>query len=772
MNKILNLIFITLAFFSGSQATEHYFVKKGNTDFIIVLSDLPQLVEQTAAKELKTYLDESTKINWIIASEKDVPENVPQILIGNSSRAKKFFPEIYQKEFSYDGIEIHLKGNKLLLTGHEQRGTLYAVNTFLEEVLGVRWWTSTEQTVPVHKTLQLDSLDISYAPKLIYREAFYKDAFDPVFATRMKCNGHFGKTTSEYGDHHHFSYWCHSFFELISPDKYFKDHQDWFSEIDGVRQYENAQLCLMNDEMRKELTKNAIEELRRNPDAKLISISQMDWYGPCMCEKCSKVVEEEGSQSGPLVYFINAVAEEIEKKFPDVFVETLAYNYTRKPPLHAKPRKNVIIRLCSMGCAFGQPLISEQNKSFCDDMAGWGKIAKQLFIWDYVTNFSSHVLPHPNLHVIAPNIRFFVDNGTIGLFEQGDANCELGDFVRMRNWIISKLMWNPVLDERDLRKEFLTGYYGEKATPFLLKYFDILSSEAEASGQYIHCYQEGTGNWLDYESLREITQLFDKAISATEKEYGHDSDFVHRLLRDRMPLEHVWLKGYPKFKRFAEIKGDDFLGSANQDEANKKFFDFFDQYQVTQYREYQPGSFDTFKEGLLFHCFGKPASFPDELKVFDSNIWIDVQDYDFQLFSLRWIPTNHFDSAVVEDSNASNGRAVKLPGSSNSRATVRLPLTTIAPLLKNTKDGTKYRIFVYARCGKVEQDEIAMICDIGGITKKSIYVSEIAGSEYRKIEFYPVSLNQLMFINFMPSVNEKNQVFIDRVVVIKDELVE
>ena len=61
MNKILNLIFITLAFFSGSQATEHYFVKKGNTDFIIVLSDLPQLVEQTAAKELKTYLDESTK---------------------------------------------------------------------------------------------------------------------------------------------------------------------------------------------------------------------------------------------------------------------------------------------------------------------------------------------------------------------------------------------------------------------------------------------------------------------------------------------------------------------------------------------------------------------------------------------------------------------------------------------------------------------------------------------------------------------------------------
>ena len=150
MKKILSLVFVMLVFAFSNQAAERYLVKKGKTNFRIVLSDLPCAIEETAAKELKMYLDESTKINWEITSEKDIPEDVPQILIGNSSRAKKFFPEVFQNQIPYDGIEIHLKGNMLLLAGHEQRGVIYAVNTFLETVLGIRWWTSTEQFVTIH----------------------------------------------------------------------------------------------------------------------------------------------------------------------------------------------------------------------------------------------------------------------------------------------------------------------------------------------------------------------------------------------------------------------------------------------------------------------------------------------------------------------------------------------------------------------------------------------------------------------------------------------
>ena len=778
-NIILKIALVLFFFAPNLQAFGQNLVRNGKTDFKIVLSDSPQPVEETAAKELKTYLDESTKINWIIASERDVPESAPQILIGNSSRAKKIFPEIDQDKIPYDGIEIHLKGNKLLLTGHEQRGTLYAVNTFLENVLGVRWWSSTEQKVPIHKTLKLKPLNISYAPKLIYREAYYKDASDPIFTMRMKCNGALSaRIPPEYGSHHRFTYFVHSFYSLIPPRTYFNNHPEWFSEIGGVRKagtggnaQDRAQLCLTNDEMRKELTKNAIEALRRNPGSKFISISQNDWAGYCTCEKCTKVAEEEGSQSGPMIRFVNAVAEEIEKEFPDVFVETLAYQYTRKPPKYAKPRDNVIIRLCTIECSFVQPLTDEQNKSLYEDMEGWSKISKQLFVWDYVTNFSSYILPHPNLRVLAPNIRFFVDHGTIGLFEQGDSYCTVGDFVRLRNWMLSKLMWNPTLDENKLKKEFLVEYYGKKATPFLLKYFDTLLDKAESSGRHIRCFHENTDNWLDYETLCKATAIFDKAIAAAEKEKGKNPAFAERLRRERLPLEHVWLKGYYKFKRYAESKGEKFMGPADPLEACIRFFETCEKYGAIAYREYDNArTFADFKDGML-RRYGKPAPLPDEFKNLDSKTWIDVQDYDFRTINMfGWY-------SVADDPAASNGRAIRMPGTHDVSGAVTIPLPIADdPLFENVGADTKYKIVVYVRCDATASDGLAMTLGIQNSrernksVQKSLNVSEIAGSEYKKIEFESIPITQSMSIWFAPPKREDEvqAVYIDRVLLIRE----
>ena len=752
-------------------------VENCKTDFKIVLSDAPQLVEQTAAKELKTYLDEITQIDWVIASERDVPENAPQIIIGNSSRAKKLFPEIDPDQIPYDGIEIHLKGNKLLLTGHKQRGVLYAVNTFLEDILGVRWWSSTEQTVPTHKTFKLKPLNISYAPKLISRHSYYRDAFDQVFATRMKCNA--SRIAPEYGDYHRSLYGVHSFYALIPPDKYFAGHPEWFSEIDGVRKHELAQLCLTNDEMRKELTKNALETLRKNKgDIFFIDISQNDWYGFCTCEKCTQLAEKEDSQAGPLIHFLNAVAEDIEKEFPGVFVETLAYQYTRKPPKNIKPRHNVMIRLCTIECSFVQPLTGPQNTSFHDDIVGWGKITDQLLVWDYVTNFFSLILPHPNHRVIAPNIRFFVDHGTIGLFEQGDSWNNVGDFIMMRNWILSKLMWNPTLDENKLTQEFLEGYYGKQATPILLEYFDVLLDCAEKSGQYINCFHDNTDFWLDYETLCRATTLFDQAMATAAKE---NDVFAARLQRDRMPLENVWLKGYQKFKRIAEKKGEPFCGPADLEEAAKIFVQKLNNYDVTAYREYGWREvLEAFKE-IHLHRF-VPATTPDELKPLDAFSWMDIQEHSFWLRRVRFEWT-----AFVDDPAASNGRAVRLLRNRDPDDVicVQIPIDWDDPMFADAAADTKYKVIVYARANAPINARHEMSCgimyerliksrfdekDTRLVTQKSFDVSTIAGPAYQKIELenIPLSRHMYVYIDLQKEASEDIDVYIDRVVVVKE----
>ena len=760
---------VLLLFTPDFQISGQFLVRNDETGFKIVLSDSPQPIEQTAAEELKTYLDKITKINWIIASEKDVQETVPQILVGNSSRSEKFFSEIDPEKIPYDGIEIHLKDNKLLLTGHQQRGTLYAVNTFLEDVLGVRWWTSSEETIPNYETFELKPLNISYAPNLIYREAYYRDAFDPVFATRMKCNGSGENITPEYGGHHRFVYFVHSFFSLIPPEKYFANHPEWFSEIDGKRKFEHAQLCLANDEMRKELTKNAIQALRENPGAKFISISQNDCHGFCTCKKCRQIAEEEGSLSGLLIRFVNKVAEEIEKEFPDVFVETLAYQDTRKPPAYVQPRRNVVVRLCTIECSFVHPLTDGQNQSFYDDMSGWSKIAKQLFVWDYVTNFWSYILPHPNLRVLAPNIRFFVDHGTIGLFEQGDSYCTAGDFVRMRNWVISHLMWNPTLNENELFREFLAGYYGNQATPILMEYFETLLNQAESTGKQLGCFLENTDDWLDYATLCKATALFDKAIDAAEQESGKDSEFVSRLRRERLPLEHVWLKGYYNFRRIAETNGEKFFGPADPFEACVNFFAACERYEVTAYREYNtPKSFAAFRENM-FRRFGNPVPVPEEFKNLDPKTWMDIQEYDFRMVNVdEWV-------SFAADPAASNGRVATMPGNHNEWA-VNIPVPISDPVFDNADAGTRFKVVAYVRCDATAKNGPAMTIGIynndEGITVTQITptVSEIAGPKYKKIELKPVPLTQSMYIWFAPPKRkgEVQAVYIDRILLIRE----
>ena len=207
-------------------------------------------------------------------------------------------------------------GDSLVLLGDPPRGSLYAVYTFLEDVVGVRWWTSTESYLPKTPTLRIKDLDIRYAPKLQFREAFYRDAFDGVFAARSKCNGHFPRVPEAYGGHYPVLGWCHTFFQLLPPDKYFQDHPEWYSEIDGQRKADHTQLCLTNEAMRAELVQNALKWLRAVSNPGVIDISQNDWHGQCQCAKCRAIEEEEGSLSGPLLRFVNAVAEDIEREFP------------------------------------------------------------------------------------------------------------------------------------------------------------------------------------------------------------------------------------------------------------------------------------------------------------------------------------------------------------------------------------------------------------------------------------------------------------------------
>lgn len=83
-----------------------------------------------------------------------------------------------------------------------------------------------------------------------------------------------------------------------------------------------------------------------------MSVAQNDWYNACECENCRATDEHEGSHRGTLLYFVNQIAAVVARKYPDVKIDTLAYQHTRRPPKYIRSASNVIVRLCSIECCF------------------------------------------------------------------------------------------------------------------------------------------------------------------------------------------------------------------------------------------------------------------------------------------------------------------------------------------------------------------------------------------------------------------------------------
>ena len=751
----------------------------GKTEYVIVLPAEPSAVEQTAAKELRTHLEAATEAVFPVLRENEMTDaKKPKLVVGDSALMRKLLPDVEPTKLKSDAIVLQTVGNDLVLVGHPQRGTLYAVYEFLENQVGVRWWSLTETDIPKKPILEIPPLNIRYAPKLIYREAYYLDAFEDVFGARLRCNGNKSLNSPEYGGRIQIMGFVHTFDKFIPPDKYFDKHPEWFSEIGGVRKKHGGQLCLTNEEMTREMIRVVMDGLREDPSMKFVSVSQNDWHGFCQCSRCNAVAEEEGGkdggQAGLMVRFVNNVAEAVEKEFPDVYVDTLAYQYTRTPPKLVRPRKNVVIRLCSIECSFVQPLEGPQNKPFRDDIEAWSRMSPNLFIWDYVTNFRGYMLPHPNLRVLVPNIRFFVDHNTIGLLEQGDAYCKAGDFVRMRTWVLSKLLWNPELGDKALFDEFLNGYYGKEAAPILKEYWNLLLDRAEQSGTYLKAFHHSTHQWLDDATFVKAYGLMEKALVAAGTE-----TYKNRLRRDKLPMDLVLLKErYYPLRREAERMGRPFFGPTDPVAAADDFLARCREFGVAAYQErhWQP-QFDEFARLFRDKIAPKPAPPPEFCRNLPEDSWLDIQDYEFNV--AQFYDGGMFSPVMrcVDDPEASNGRAARMLGSQQAWAInyrFGKTLDTMRPCQSSTASPKPlFRLLAAVRCDTEKTEGAAVTFGVHDFeTKKSVASKlfsskKVAGPRYRWIDLGAVALEPQHNVYLAPA--GVGAVYVDRIILVRTD---
>ena len=417
-----------------------------------------------------------------------------------------------------DGFRLRNAGGRLVVSGG-RRGVLYGVYEALERFGGIEWLSIGTTVVPENGALRLpEGLDEVQKPAFELRQPLWYDVMhSPDLAARLKLNS--SQLQERHGGCSHLFDTklrnCHTFEWLVPQEKYFKDHPEYYSEWEGKRRDGRTQLCLTNPDVLKIVTGKVLERIAANPEAKYFGVSQNDWGFYCTCTNCAAVDAEEESHAGTLIRFVNAVAEEVGKKYPDKVIETLAYQYTRKPPKKTRVRKNVMPCLCSIECEFKNPLAKSDypaNKSFLEDLRGWAAQTDQLYVWDYTTDFADYLYPFPNVHALQENIRTFRANKVKSLFEQGAYQGRHADFAELKTWLIAKWMWNPDQPEEELLQRFFAGYYGA-AAKVVRQYFDefhALPRKGEA-GNPLSIYESAYSPSMPDAFLERAAGLWDEA---------------------------------------------------------------------------------------------------------------------------------------------------------------------------------------------------------------------------------------------------------------------
>lgn len=511
----------------------------GKSPYQIVVSANAPPSERYAAEELQRYLERITSVKLPILDD-SVRLMSREILLGDNAHLRKLNLKIDLDKVAQEGFMLRTVRNKLIIAGGRPRGTLYGVYTLLEEKFGVRWFTPELEVVPQTNRLVLGALGETHVPALEYREVFWTEMMrDADFAARHRLNGeHYGLTEKHGGRAVVYFPFVHSFDNLI-PRELYRDHPEYFPLIKGKRVDGYVQRCLSNPEVLRLAIATVRQWIHDHPEATIISVSQNDTRNWCQCDACKALDDQEGSPAASLIRFVNAIAEDIERDFPNVRIDTLAYQYTRKPPKTLRPHRNVIIRLCSIECCFAHPLAdcsSAENRRFCADIAAWQPVAPKLYIWDYTPNFGHYQQPFPNFEVLQPNVRFFVQHGVQGLFEQGNYSAGgSGELGPLRAYLLAELLWNPDTDLARHTTEFLNAYYGH-AAPDLRAYIELLERQVSDGNTHAHIFDSSKAAYLNDAFLSDASKILDAA------EHAADNDTIRfRVQVARLPIYYVQL---------------------------------------------------------------------------------------------------------------------------------------------------------------------------------------------------------------------------------------
>lgn len=513
-----------------SVTTEMVIVDNGVSEYYIVTAENPDECIVTATKELQTYIEKISGAKLDIVTESNLPEGSKAFIIGETELEESIVA-IDRSEIKTDGFRLYSDGNYFVIAGADSRGTLYGVYTFLEEYLGVRWFTPTLEVVPENEDIIVDAdIDRTVEPSFSVRRNDCAGTND-AHRARTKMNVSFWQPATAYGGALTYVVWDASLPSLV-PDSLFAEHPEYFAlQEDGTRSTDHV--CLTHPDVLDITIASVREKIEANTiGAKYVHIGQKDNQNYCHCESCEALYEKYGSVCAPTLIFTNNLADALDEDYPDFMFTFFAYLETERPPqdLSLKCNKNVAPVLCGLHSACrSHPLTEcgnedvqeetlltaygEHEPRIAEDFLNWTKVAETTYIYDYTINFLNVAQFFSNFGTMQSTMKYMHDIGITGyIYNCGDGH--YAAFNELRNYLLTKLQWDVDCDVEYHMMDFIKAYYGEDAAPYIKEILDIQTAQIAATAHAFDFDWHYQSGYYPIHTISKLDRLWKKALNA------------------------------------------------------------------------------------------------------------------------------------------------------------------------------------------------------------------------------------------------------------------
>ena len=463
----------------------------------IVVSETAGKFDGFAAEDLASYLGRTAGTEFAVVKESELADGEAAIYIGNTKAAERL--GLSADKFDREEWQIKSKDDKcLVITGGRPIGAFYGAWALLNH-FGCYAVTWDQDAIPNKPELAYDGFEErrkpSYMSRMIYDnqpglicgngsdkavlEQYYRWILRNGICGRQDINpipyylgGVFNMTqVPQY----------HSMEAFVPAKKYFKEHPEyyWMKE-DGVRRPPqrpafNGGLCVSNPDVQRITTETLLamirsdrEKLPKDDWPTVYDISKLDavpYY--CACPECKKIADEEGSQFGLFLRFLNPIAAAVKEAYPDVIIRTWGEDFDVNNPNRTKPLDNILLwiddKFTRSDCF--RPLTHPINEKLRDEFLVKAQDGRQFMVWDYWNLGGAHYFNPPrvetNFDAIKPDLQFFKENGAVAMFIESSLDQTAPqNYMPLCYFVASQLMMDMEKDPEQLANVFIDSYFG------------------------------------------------------------------------------------------------------------------------------------------------------------------------------------------------------------------------------------------------------------------------------------------------------------------------